>query len=268
MTLFESIFLGATQGITEFLPISSSGHLIILEKLFGLNVESLKGFDVSLHIGTLLAILIYFRKDVLNMLKACFRIVMLRFDKKDEYTKLIAFILIGTIPAIIVGGTVGGYLDEVFRSVRVVGGVMAATSLLFFYAEHVGKRSKKEEITGLRAFFIGLFQMLALIPGVSRSGATISGGLINKMDREKAARFSFLLGIPAIAGAGLLTAFHTAKNGTFDVSALPCMTAGLLASFVIGLLAIATLMKYLKKHSLNVFAYYRLIVGIAVVAFL
>jgi len=268
MTLFESIFLGAIQGITEFLPISSSGHLIILEKLFGLNVESLKGFDVSLHIGTLLAILVYFREDVLNMLKAIFHIVMFKFNKYNEYTKLIAFIFIGTIPAIIVGGTIGGYIDEIFRDARVVGAVMAITSLLFFYAEYIGKKSKKEEMTGLKAFFIGLFQMLALIPGVSRSGATISGGLINKMNREKAARFSFLLGIPVIAGAGLLTAFHTAKDNAFAVAELDHMIAGFVVSFIVGLLVISFLMKYLKKHSLNVFAYYRLIVGIAVVAFL
>lgn len=268
MTLFESIFLGAIQGITEFLPISSSGHLIILEKLFGLNVESLKGFDVSLHIGTLLAILFYFREDVWNMLKACFRIVMFKFDKKDEYTKLIAFVLIATIPAIIVGGTIGGYIDDIFRNPKVVGGIMAVTSLLFFFAEYVGKKSKKEDLSPLKAVFIGFFQMLALIPGVSRSGATISGGLINKMDREKAARFSFLLGIPVIAGAGLLTAFHTAKDSAFAIAELDHMIAGFVASFVVGLLVISFLMKYLKKHSLNIFAYYRIIVGLAVVIFI
>lgn len=268
MTLFESIILGAVQGVTEFLPISSSGHLVIFEKLLGLNVESLKGFDVSLHIGTLLAILVYFWRDVWNMMKALFKIVMFQFDRRDEYMKLIAFIFIGTIPAVVVGGTIGGYIDEVFRGARAVGIVMIVASFLFFYAEYVAKKSKKEELTGLKALMIGLFQMIALIPGVSRSGATISGGLLGKMSREKAARFSFLLGIPVIAGAGLLTALKTAKTGMFETTELHHMIAGFSSSFLVGLFAVYFLMKYLKKHSLNVFAYYRIVVGVVVILFL
>lgn len=236
MTLLQALILGIVQGITEFLPISSSGHLVLGEALLGLKVEELKAFDVTVHVGTLLAILIYFRKDLLK-------------------TKYWPYLIVGTLPAVIIGLTLEDQIDALFRSATAVGVVMIIIGAIFLIPEKYGKSSGK--LTYKNVILIGLAQALALIPGVSRSGSTIFTGKMLGLDREEAARFSFLLGSIAIAGAGLLTALDF-KDAIVD---WPTMLTGFAAAFLSGLAAIAWLMKYLRQHSLKVFGIYLLLLG-------
>ncbi len=237
LTLWNSLILGIVQGITEFLPISSSGHLIFAETFFGLHVEELKSFDIILHLGTLTAIAIYFWRDFLNR-------------------QLWPYIILGSIPAVIVGLLLGDFIDANFRAASTVALVMIFSGTLYTLPIFKHKESKK--IGWKKALLIGLAQCVAFIPGVSRSGITIFSGTQLGLPREEAARFSFLLGAVAIAGGGFLTALDL---HTIEIPA-PQLIVGFFASFTAGLLAIHTLIKFLKHHSLRVFGIYLLCVGI------
>lgn len=258
MDLFQAFVLGALQGITEFLPISSSGHLVIGEWFLGLKVYGLKSFDVALHIGSLLAIFVYFRKDLVGLIKAFFRLFIGKFD--GEYAKLILFIFVGTLPAVFAGLFLEDQIDGIFRNIFAIGVAMIVVGLIFIVGEWVHKKMAvgSTEMTLRKALFIGIAQAVALIPGVSRSGSTIVMGLFQGVGRESAARFSFLLGMPAILGAGILALFK-ASDGV-SVEFMP-MLLGAVTSFVFSLLSVWFLMKFLKKHSLVVFALYLLIIG-------
>lgn len=240
MTLFHAIILGIVQGITEFLPISSSGHLVVVETLLGLHVDGLKDFDITLHVGTLLAILVYFRKALLNF-------------------KLWPYLILGSIPAATVGLLFEDQIDVLFRSAQSVGVVLILVGLLFF----IPQRQNNQPITWWRALAIGCAQAVAIIPGVSRSGSTLFTGMQLGMKREEAAQFSFLLGSIAIAGAGLLKALD-AEQLNLEPSLL---LAGFLSAFVSSLLAVTWLMKFLKKHSLKVFGIYRVAIGLLIILF-
>ncbi len=242
MTIIESIILGVVQGITEFLPISSSGHLVLSESLLGLEVEALKSFDVALHVGSLLAILFYFRKTIAEILL------------KDH--KYIGLLLVGTIPAVIAGFTLEDKIDALFRSITAVGVVMIITAIYFLIAEKFAP--KKGKLTIKNAVLIGIAQMFALIPGVSRSGSTIATGVLTGLERTKAAEFSFLLGSIAITGAGLLTALKV-EAGTLD---LTTMSLGFFASMIASYFAIKFLMNFFKKNTLRPFAYYLFVIGV------
>ncbi len=267
MEFLDALILGILQGITEFLPISSSGHLIIGETYLGLNVDTLKSFDVVVHVATLLAIITYFWVDFKGMIKAFLAFCSGKLKKDDKYGKLILFIVIGTIPAVIVGLFAEDIIDQHFRNIAAVGKWMLIIGILFLLAEHFHKKKKRAGLTLRKSIFIGLMQALALIPGVSRSGSTIVAGLFSGIERSEAARFSFLLGIPAIAGAGLLTALKIPENGGFGID-LSVLGVGFISSFVFGILSISFLMKFLKKHSLNVFAFYLIILGSSIWYFL
>jgi len=261
MDLLNAFLLGAVQGVTEFLPISSSGHLVLGEAFLGLDVANLKSFDVVVHMASLLAIVVYFWKDVLGLINAFLGLFI--GSRKNEYTSLVWFIIIGTIPAVIVGFTLEDYIDSAFRNVAAVGMFMMLIGVLFLLGEMVNKRVSKSKLNHKNTFIIGLAQACALIPGISRSGSTIVAGLFQGVDRSAAARFSFLLGIPAILGAGLLTGIKVFQSGVLDVPFASLMT-GFLASFVFGLVSIWGLMKFLKKHTLVVFAVYLIGIGIAI----
>ncbi|MCD6109349.1 undecaprenyl-diphosphatase UppP [bacterium] len=263
MNYLEALILGILQGITEFLPISSSGHLVIGESLLGLNVEALKSFDVVVHLGTFSAIIIYFWKDVVGLFKGLF--AYFGFMKKNthnkEYQSLIVYIIIGTIPAVLVGLFLEEPIDFLFRNTLYVGFWMIIVGEVFLLAEIVFKKFKKEgEMNWKKALIIGIAQSVALIPGVSRSGSTIATGLFQGINREKAARFSFLLALPAIFGAGLLTGIKEMKAGGIDLEFLPLLI-GFISAMVAGFASVYFLMKFLKKHSLNVFAYYLFAIG-------
>jgi len=288
--------LGGLQGLTEFLPISSSGHLILGEELLGLEVEMLKSFDVTVHVATLLAVLFYFRRDIWEMLKALGRLLSGKLNRDDYFGKLVLFIIIGTIPAVIIGLFFGDAIDTMFRNVKSVGGWMLVVGLVFLLGELTYKRlhadrSLKEKIVDgavegyekvrgalqpgyeniemhklnwKKALVIGLAQSVALIPGVSRSGSTIVAGLFQGIDRTSAARFSFLLSIPAILGAALLTFLDNGSTVVSDHVGANALLIGFISSFAFGLASIAFLMHFLKKHTLMVFAIYLIALGMGV----
>jgi undecaprenyl-diphosphatase len=245
MTLIQAIILGIVQGITEFLPISSSGHLVLGETLFGLEVADLKDFDIALHVGSLLAILIYFWRDLLK-------------------PKFWPWLILGTIPAVIVGFTLEDQIDALFRSALSVGIVMAVVGAVFCIPENLGAKKiadKSWRAKWWRVLLIGVAQSIALIPGVSRSGSTIFTGKMLGLKREEAARFSFMLGAIAIAGAGFLAALDITEISV-SYSAL---AAGFIASFIAGLISVTWLMRFLRKHSLRVFGIYLIAVGLITV---
>ncbi len=258
MNIFEAIILGIIQGLTEFIPVSSSGHLILAHKLFGFDGGGLS-FDVALHAGTLLALVIFFRKDIVRLAKA--------FFVKSRDTQLARLLALATIPAMISGFLLEGYVEDTFRSTKLVAVNLAIVAVLMIFAErHLSKVKKPtqiEDVSLKQAGVIGLAQALAVIPGLSRSGSTITAGLFMGMDRIAAMRFSFLLGIPITAGAIMATVLS--GKGLDQIQHQPgVFIAGILAALLSGIFAIKFLLKYLSNHSLNIFAYYRIGLSILV----
>ncbi len=252
--MIAAILLGIVQGLTEFIPVSSSGHLVLFHQLLGME-EGVLAFDIALHVGTLLAVFLYFQRDIWEIISGYF--------KGDDKQKKLAYMLaIATIPAVIVGVLLQDIVDTSLRSPWVVvlmlavfGGVML---LAENYADDVKNKTKMLDLTRVDAVKIGLLQACALVPGVSRSGATISAGLFLGMKRVEATRFSFLMALPIIAGASLkILAGNEARA---EISANASMFAvGFLAAFISGMLAIRFLIGFVSRYSIRPFAYYRFV---------
>lgn len=243
MNVLQALVLGIVQGLTEFLPISSSGHLIILPEFFGWETQPLV-FDTTLHVATALALIVYFRKDLVNIF--------------TSNKKLGIYMLIGSIPAGILGYLLQDSIENTFRSGEFVVWFLLAGTVLMFLAEKFKKSDAA--IDNKKSFVIGLFQALALFPGVSRSGATISGGMLFGLSRREAARFSFLLSIPIVLGAGLFKILDSAieiSTLSYDV-----LTIGFLSAFIAGMFAIKFMLRFLNNNSLNVFIIYRILLVI------
>jgi undecaprenyl-diphosphatase len=257
----QALFLGVLQGLTEFLPISSSAHLILAPWFFGWQnslVDSLT-FDVALHAGTLVAILWYFWKDWVDLTRGFFRIVSRR-----RIDKLIIYLILSTLPAGIAGFFLQDMIESSFRDPDLIVFPLTVVSFVMIYAEKRAQRSHPlDQITLQDSLIIGLAQALALLPGVSRSGITIIAGLFRGYQREAATRFSFLLSTPAIAGAAFLQLRHLFSPGI--VTDWPVFAIGFIFSGIVGYLSIAFLMQYLRKHTLNLFAGYRLVLAAAVI---
>jgi undecaprenyl-diphosphatase len=253
----QALLLGILQGLTEFLPVSSSAHLILLPWFFRWNnplVDSLT-FDVALHAGTLLAILWYFWKDWVELVGGFFRILARR-RVEDSQERLIIYIVLSTIPAAVAGFLLEKMIEGSFRNPALIVYPLVAVSFLMIYAERRLHPSHPLDKLRLKdALIIGCAQALALLPGVSRSGITITTGLLRGYRREAATRFSFLLSTPVIAGAALLHLGHLPKN---MISEWPIFAIGFVSSGIVGYLAITFLMHFLRRHTLNVFAGYRL----------
>lgn len=255
MNVFQAIVLGLIQGLTEFIPISSSGHLVLAHQALGVS-ESVLAFDVALHLGTLIALLLYFWRDILSYLPALFR--------KDDNTKLAWLLIAATIPAAIAGFLLESRAESQFRSVRLVSLMMLLWGAVMLIAEHVYRRQKKhtelQDISSAQALTMGFAQALAIVPGVSRSGSTITAGLFAGLDRVSATRFSFLLGIPITAGAVLkiFTGSGVLQQFQADQAAV---LAGVITALLSGLFAIRFMLRYLSRHGLQIFAYYRIAVG-------
>lgn len=263
MSWLDALFLGILQGITEFLPISSSGHLILSEHYLGLNTQGLGSFDILLHMGTLLALLIYFKEEVWGMFKAFIRLCFGKFDKGDESTRLIFLLIIGTIPAVIFGLLWNEQLDKIFRTLDITAILMIATGVIFILGElFYDKTKNKVAITWLQSLIIGIAQAVAIIPAISRSGSTIVAGIFQGINRKDAAKFSFLLSIPALIGAGILTALR-ADSATLAINHTNLLI-GFFSSFIFGLISIHLLITFLKNHSLKAFAIYLILVGLLV----
>ena len=252
--MIEAIVLGIVQGITEFLPISSSAHLIIIPWFFKWQgVVNTLSFDIALHAGTLLALLIYFRQDWFELIKTAF-----------SGNRIFLYILIATIPAGLAGVVLHDWV-EAHRSPLLIVLTLSSVSVLMIVSEHRytdTSRTELREMTLGRALIIGTAQALALFPGVSRSGITIVAGLMSGMKRHEAARFSFLLGTPVIAGASLLETGKLIHTGIDDPM---IFLIGTLVSALSGYLAIRYLLYFLQKHTLRPFAYYRFLLAFVII---
>lgn len=247
--MFEAVVLGIIQGLTEFFPVSSTAHLIITAWVFKFSgmVDTL-GFDAALHAGTLVAVIFYFQRDWLDMLRTKRRLLFL--------------IIIATVPAGTAGFFLNDIVENVLRSPLIIAGALIVVSGVMWISEKYRKTKGIDEITFFDAIFIGLAQVFALIPGVSRSGITISAGLFKNLDRRAATRFSFLLSTPVIGGAALL---HMVKIfGAASEYNIKIILAGIAVSALAGFFAIRFLMNFFKRHTLNTFIYYRLILAFVI----
>lgn len=260
MNLIHATVLGALQGFAEVLPISSSAHLILVPWLLKWPESGLT-FDVALHLGTFIALTIYFRRDIVEMAAAFFEALASR--SLDSPAKRLPFVIIAaTVPAAVVGKLFEHKIEETFRSnPLLIALFLILFGLILGAADYLGrKRRILDEVTPAGALTIGLFQCLALIPGVSRSGITITAGLMLGFTREAAARFSFLLSLPVVAGAALLKTVHLMKHGIPAGEGLP-MLVGIGASAITGYISVAFLLRFVQRQSLSPFVWYRVIVG-------
>lgn len=273
--------LAIIQGLAEFIPVSSSGHLIIVRRLLGWNELSPAHeltFDVALHFGTLLSVLFYFRRTWIQIVRAALGGKVVRFSEaggseqnltaaeQREERLLLWFLAVATIPGAIAGKLLEHSAEDYFREhVYLIAGALIAVALLMWWSENVGQL--KKPLTGVSfadSIIIGCAQAAALIPGVSRSGATITAGLFRNMTREAAVRFSFLLSTPIIAGAALLKAHELRKEGLPLGMHAPFLV-GMIVSAIVGYATIAWLIRYLQSNSLKVFILYRIVAGIIVI---
>lgn len=270
MQWFDAILLGLIEGITEFLPISSTGHLTITEKLLGYSLEdpAITAFTAVVQIGAISAAVIYFRSDILRVLKAWVGgLVQSELRSKPDY-RLGWAIVIGIIPTIIIGLLAKHLIETSLRSLWwVVAGLAVWSFVLWIADSRVSNRLKEQDLNWRHSIAIGLAQAFSLIPGVSRSGSTISAGLLLGYDRVSATRFSFFLGIPVLIAAGLLQAVTKFDDIATHGVGWPQMIAAIIAAFIAGYISIAWLIKYISSHDFRYFIWYRLALA-AVIAVL
>lgn len=270
MHILQSIIMGIVQGLSEFLPISSSAHLVITSNLY----KVLKGLeltqessqeiflDIMLHLGTLIAVLIYFRKDIIEILKA-FLLAVKSKDFSDSNAKMALYILIGTIITVVIAFPLHDVAENLVYSPAIVGLLLIFTGILLFSAEAFSKRiqDKSDKIDLKTSIFIAIAQGLAALPGFSRSGLTIATGLLNKKDRLTAARYSFLLSIPIILGASMVYPLIKIELHEFTGYNWNAIIIGTIVSAIVGYLCIKYFLKFVGKYSLAFFGYYCIIVG-------
>lgn len=260
MDVLEAIILGIIQGATEFLPISSSGHLLLIPSLFNLEEPDLNGIAVA-HLGTLLAIIVYFRKDLWDIVGAVLTGLRQRQPLNSFEARLGWYIAAGSVPAIIFGFLFGDFIDELIQDPTVAAALLIGTGIILIIGEQLLVGDKDiSKMTWSDTIIIGFAQALALLPGISRSGITITAGISRDLDRPTAARYSFLLGVPAIAGAGLLAILDIAQS-----QIQPNQTLQLLVTFIVaagvGYACIYFLMNWLRQRSLYPFAAYCILFG-------
>jgi undecaprenyl-diphosphatase len=258
LDLFESLILGLVQGLTEFLPVSSSGHLVIVEGIFGIKSDDIV-FEILVHLGTLLAVLVYFRKKITAIIAAVISAIFNKSARiQNPDLKLAVYLIVGTVPAVIIGFAFKNLIIDAFDSPRWASAMLLVTALILFSTRWTFDKSKPNN--NLRSLAIGCAQALAIMPGISRSGSTISMGMWLGMNKSEAAEFSFLLSIPAIAGASILEIPQMISK--FSVAgSLPVYLAGALVAAVIGYLSIAYLLTVIKKGKFFYFGLYCLLVG-------
>jgi undecaprenyl-diphosphatase len=250
LTKLEAFILGMIQGLTEFLPISSTGHLYLGRNLFGLQEAGLM-LDTMLHLGTLLAVFVFYKEELLNIIK-------------NPFSKLTYLLIVGTIPAVVIGLVFKDFFDEISKTGVTIGWEFLITGLFLWFADSIKNGYKKmDQISYKDALIIGTFQAAAIFPAVSRSGLTIVAALWRKLDRETAAYFSFLLSTPAIAGAVVLQ-FFDLFSGQGEEITLSALLVGVVSSALFGYVAVRWMVNYLKRHSLKPFAVYVWILGFIV----
>ncbi|MDR1904591.1 MAG: undecaprenyl-diphosphate phosphatase [Treponema sp.] len=251
MSIFEAIILGAVQGLTEFLPVSSSGHLVLLQNIFRIS-DSVLLFDTMVHVGTLFAVFVVLWQDIWHILRRPFQ-------------PLTFYLILATIPAVVVALIFKEQIEKAFSSASFLGFAFLITSALLtiseFLSRHSGRLKTQETMNWLDAFTIGILQAVAIIPGVSRSGSTLSGALSCKLDRDFGARFSFLLSIPAILGALILQIKDITSGQAPESIPLPLIAAGTVTAALIGFFAVKLMLRIVRESSLLGFALYTAVLG-------
>jgi undecaprenyl-diphosphatase len=261
VTVFQALVLGVLQGLAEFLPISSSAHLTLAPWLFHWRDPGL-AFDVALHFGTLIAVVWYFRHQWITLIGAVASIIAHRRVETEQERRAV-YLIIATIPGAIAGLALEKYAESTFRDPKLVATVLIIMGVVLWWIDKRSARDRPlESITWVDALLIGLAQMFAIIPGVSRSGSTITAGRALRLTREGAAIFSFLMSMPIIAAASLLKLPHVLKTEGLDAQ----LVVGVLASAVSGWLAISVLLRFVVRRSYGIFAVYRVVVGLIVLA--
>lgn len=268
MGYIEAIVLGLVQGLSEFLPISSSGHLAVLQSLFEINEDKVIFFAVLLHIGTLVSIFVVYHKDIYALIKELFLLFKDIFTgkglriKERPIRKLGIMIIVSSIPTAIMGLLFSDYIDKIFGSLTVIAICWIITGFILLFSEKL--KNNKKEIESMKyrnAIFIGICQGLAIMPGISRSGSTIVGSLVTGLKREFAVEFAFLISIPAILGSAILE-FPKAIKAGIEPSTIGPMIVGFLVAAISGYFAITTMIKIVSKHKMRYFSYYVWIIGL------
>ncbi len=264
MTIFQSILLGIVQGLTEFIPVSSSAHLALVPYFLGWHLQPDLAFvfDVLVQFATLGAVIVYYAQDLWNLLLSFIELLKTRKLDQNPNLNLLIALVVATLPIVILGIPMKKYVAESFNNPAFVGGALLMTAMLLFLSEKLTQNFRTHDsVTRLDALVIGIFQVFAAFPGISRSGATISGGILRKVERRAATRFAFLLSIPALAGAGLISLLDLLKLPHLT-QILPIILPGFMVAFLVGLFSIHWLLKYLQNHSLKIFAFYCSLAGL------
>ncbi|NLC70952.1 MAG: undecaprenyl-diphosphatase UppP [Desulfuromonadaceae bacterium] len=255
MSIFHAVLLGLLQGLTEFFPVSSSGHLAIVQHFLPGFQQPGVLFDVMLHMGTMLAVILYFRREILRLAISPFR----RDEESRIYRRLLALLILGSLPTAVIGLTFKDFFVSMFENIAAVALMLLVTGLLLFLSERLRRDGRREDrLTWSDAVFVGIAQGCAVMPGISRSGATISTLLIKGVEGETAARFSFLLALPAVFGAGLLSLRDASQVAAAEI---PAYFLGAAAAFVVGFFSIHFLLGVIRRRRLIGFAVYCWLVG-------
>jgi len=267
MPLFQVVVLAVVQGITEFLPISSSAHLALAPWLLGWRDQTLV-FDIALHLGTLAAVLLYFWRDWVQITAQGFGLRWGNDEELRRNPRLLWLMAAATIPVAVAGLLLEDYAENVWRHNRLlIGGMLIGVGLLMLLADRIGRRSRGIGTLGFAdAMWIGIAQALAVVPGTSRSGITITAGLFRGLDRASSARFSFLVATPAIAAAAAKASWDLVQQGGVPAGLRVPFCLGIVLSAMTGCAVIAGLLRYLRDHTLDFFVYYRVVFGIMVIA--
>ena len=257
VSIFEAIVLGLVQGVTEFLPVSSSGHLLVIHNIFG-STGSTLGFDVALHTGTLLALVLYFKKDLWQYL--------VNVGRNNPIGREARLLIYATVPAAVGGFLFSDYIDNKFRAALVVAITLFTVGVLMLVVDRNNEKAKTEKVNTKQGMIIGFSQALALVPGVSRSGITMVSGIFSGLNRAEAARFSFLLAIPIIAGSalGIILKDPGSVTGSGSIE----LFVGVVSAFLSGILAIKFFLRVVSRVGLKPFAIYRMLLAVIVIVFL
>ncbi len=264
MTIIQAIILGIIQGLTEFLPISSSGHLVILPFFLNWDLpeKEMFIFDVLVQLGTLVAVIFYFRKELAAIITGFFKQLFAGKPFATHEARMGWLLIIATIPAGLAGLFLDDFVEDMFSSPLFTGIALLVTALLMVLAEKISlKLGDTRDITFVSALIMGLMQALALFPGISRSGATISGGMVCHLKREAAGKFSFLMSIPIMLAAGILSTYRMVTEVPNLMTFLPIMAVGFITAMVVGYIAIRWLLRFLANHSLVYFSVYCALLG-------
>ena len=266
---FLAILAGIIQGLAEFLPISSSGHLVLFHDLLNFDLPDNLAFDVVLHLGTLVALVLFFFNDLWKYFTAWLQSLINWNLKNDQNQRLAWYLFLATLPAAIAGYFLEDQIESIFRQPSLVALMLIIFGIVLYGADRYFKQEKAiEHLNAKNSLIIGVAQIIALVPGVSRSGITIIAGLSQKLKRDQAARFSFLLSAPIVFGAGFKKLIDLFSTNEIIGSDFLLLSVGFISAAVTGYLCIKYFLKFLQSHSLNIFVYYRLILGVIILLIL